>query len=253
MIEPTKVATVKCSFLLNEVDVFEIKNFLTDAEFARIREFIEAYIGHTGVSQNGDRRTIVDDDGRRVFTLEYYGNRPFRLVWNLGHTPKYWQQNPSTINEFFNKALRDNVHPLVYRYLMKCKNEIALFQGDWLPIRCVINVLGNGLCLDIHGDGNFHEVDLEKPAQVVSTTLYMRLPAAGGKLFFSDGFMMTPEENSLVMFDGQAVLHGVSETRDPDPNFIRVAMTTRWCRIQDLLFPTVTPMLYPPTDFDAGM
>lgn len=253
MSELVKIATVKCTFTLNEVDVFEMQDFLPLEDFNRIREFTETYINNTGIGQNADRRTIIDGNGNRKFTIEYYGNRPFRLLWNLGHTPKYWQQDKSTIEAFFEKALVNNTHPLIYRYLKKCKNEIPLFQGDWLPIRCVINVLGNGLCLDIHGDGNFHEVDLEKPAQVVSTTLYMRLPKSGGNLFFTDGFKSTPKENSLAMFDGQAVLHGVTEVNDPDPNFVRIAMTTRWCRIQDLLFPNEAPMIYPPSENDIGM
>ena len=246
MITPELIHIVNCPFWDKEVSIYRIENFLSENDFSLIKDYVFSFAELSLHSQNFDSKTIIDENGKETSLMGYFRNRPFRKVWHLGHYPGYWQQSKETIYDFaLNTALPAMLHPILLRLIRKCK-EVSILQEDWIPTRTIVNLLGNGRTLDGHCDANLNETDIDGEAHTVSATLYIRLPSKGGNLWFADGFVSHPTENSLAIFNGAHAYHGVSAVNDEDPNFVRFALTTRFVRARDLLFPADAAMLYPP-------
>ena len=248
MIEPNIVHLAKCPFHDIERNVYTVDNFLDEDTFSLIKDYVFSFSEFSLTSQNFDTKTITEESGDQRKLMGYYRNRPFRKIWHLGHYPGYWKQSKHTIYDFaFKTAIPEMVHPLIFKYFQKIK-EVSVLQDDWIPTRTIINLLNNGRTLDGHCDSNLNETDLINYAPTVSATLYINLPTRGGNLWFADGFIWTPKVNSLAIFEGSRVFHGVSAVDDDDPNFTRYALTTRFVRARDLLFPADAPMFYPPDE-----
>lgn len=229
-------------FTLRHHDIFMVPNFLEPHEFESIRAYVENYIALTPAGRNFEDKTItVDGVQRKLLGAGHY--RPYFKHFDLTHLPNYWDQSKDTIEKFAWDMLPKQTHPLVVKLIKKCK-ALESLQGDWVPYRCLINQLSTGKTLDWHTDGSLFKID--NGAECISFTYYTHPPEGGGRLWTSSGYISPPvQENSLIYFDGSQAYHGVTEVTG---STTRLALTFRFARASNFIFPKDGPMLYPPTD-----
>jgi hypothetical protein len=227
-------------FTLRTHDIFMSSEFLDPHEFKSIRAYVENYIALTPASRNfEDKSIVVDGVTKKLMGASHY--RPYFKHFDLSHLPEYWNQSVNTIEKFAWDTLPKQTHPLVVSLIKKCKALEAL-QGDWVPYRCVINQLTDGKTLDWHSDGSSFKMVTD--AECISCTYYTHAPESGGHLWTSSGYMSPDvEENSLFWFEGSKMYHGVTEVKGKQT---RLALTIRFARAKDFLFPADGPLLYPP-------
>lgn len=246
----TQIETVHsgvCAFTQEPFDVFVCENFLDANTFLLLKNFVRSYVNTTKIGQNFDAQQIKGEDGKQTKLMGYFDNRPYRKMWYLPHFPGYWANSKATINEFSYENIKKNVHPIIWKVLQKIKTKLKPFsEGEWIPIRGIMNVLKNGKELGSHFDGDAHLLDM--PTEVYTTTLYLNVPSKGGNLWFSDGFVFKVQENALAYFDGNKVYHGVTASVDDNPDFVRLAISIRWVKPDSFLFEADAPLLYPPPE-----
>lgn len=225
--------------------IYVCEDFHSIQTYNALKAYSRNFLNMSLASVNYDAK-IIDKGDKKVDLVSIHSDRKFRKLWHISGEKDYWSQSKTTIFEWGWKAVRKEVHPLLFQHLLKVKDLPLLKDENWIPVRGLMNILKNGKTLDGHFDGIVHECDMEKPTQVFSVTYYLDIPSSGGKLWSSDRFSFVPLQNSIVMFDGSRMYHGVTAPNDVDPNFVRLAFTARFIKAEDLIFPADGPMLYPP-------
>jgi hypothetical protein len=239
--------TTRCSITDELTEIFVCEEFHSPEVFEQMKSYARNHLNMSLASINYDAKSLTKD-GKKVNVVSVLSDRKFRKLWHISNEPGYWDQTTKTIYDWGWAAVRKEVHPLIFQHLLKLKNEVEIFkEGNWIPVRGLMNILPNGKTFDGHFDGIVHECDMDKPTTVYSCTYYMDIPTSGGALWSSDRFSFVPEPNSVVIFDGSRMYHGVTAPKDVKPDFVRLAITARFIKAEDLLFPNEQPMLYPPT------
>ena len=100
--------------------------------------------------------------------------------------------------------------------------------------------------MQLHIDGGRYDLNLDLEINDLwSATYYLQVPREGGELWFPDAFEYRPEVNSLALFNGNRILHGVKAS--PIDDLDRISITVRYAAVKDLILPgSIDKFLYKP-------
>jgi len=232
---------IKLSRLLNPDDVWIQQNLLEKNSYQSICSYL-----------NNSKDEIINNSEGRKFS---YGDKSFNikntnekhlyhLLWYLPYVPGYYDQTNDTISKWASTKYHQLMHPAV-RYLKDRIQEMAPFSdydGEWVVLRGVFNLLDPGAELWPHTDGTPYIMDIYK-YQTYSATYYANVDREGGEFWDERGFIYKPINNSLLVNLGTKWIHGVK----PSSQY-RLGITMRFVKATDLCLPgSIDKLLYKPS------
>lgn len=222
------------------VDVFD------ESFFNKLKNAISAlFRTNKSTTYKTHRTTFMVENESYKIVSHGTNNREQQVVYDLTFEDQWFYQNRDTVKEWSNNWLMNNINPVFYRYLQFFEKQKPFnYQPDhWVPFRWHANILSYDKFLSLHFDMNDQYFNTKSAcyARAVSVTFYLydQKENTGGEFWSESGFVYRPRANTGICVNGNEVQHGVNANMDPDATKIepRLAFTTRWAHIDDLLLP----------------
>jgi hypothetical protein len=191
------------------------------------------------------RTTFVFEGQNKHIVSHGQNNREQQVVYDLTFEPEWFYQTKDTVYDWSNKWLMNNTNPIFYKYLKFFENQAPFVDNPkcWIPFRWHANILSYDRFLSVHYDMNDQYFNTKSAchARAVSVTFYLddQKENTGGEFWSESGFVYRPKANTGLCINGNEVHHGVNCNMDLDDTKKepRMAFTTRWAHIDDLLLP----------------
>lgn len=232
---------IRVSRVTDPDDVWIHENLLDN----RLHHAIGSYLDNSkdDLINNVEGRKI--SVGEKNFNIKHTNEKhPYHLLWYLPYVPGYYDQTNKTVNAWASSKYHQLMHPAI-RFL---KDKILSmppfsdYDGDWIALRGVFNLLDSGRELWPHIDGTPYVMDIYK-YPTFSATYYASVDGNGGEFWDERGFVYKPTNNSLLVNLGTKWVHGVRPS-DQD----RLGITIRFVKATDLCLPgSIDKLLFKPS------
>ena len=231
---------IQRSRLVDPDDVWIHQSCLDD----RLHHSISSYLDNAKdeLMNNVEGRQISVGD--KTFNIKHTNEKhPYQLLY-LPFVPGYYDQTNDTIANWASSKYHQLMHPAV-RFLKEKTQSLSPlsdYDGEWVALRGVFNILTAGTELWPHTDGAPYVMDIFK-YPTYSATYYASVNGEGGEFWDERGFMYKPVNNSLLINLGTKWIHGVRPS-DQD----RLGITIRFVKSTDLCLPgSIDKLLYKPS------
>jgi hypothetical protein len=232
---------IKLSRLVDPDDVWIHQNFLDKNIYQSVCSYLDN--SKDDIISNSEGRVISYGD-KSYDIKSTVEQRPYHLLWYLPFLQGYYDQTNDTIAEWASRHYSRIMHPAV-KYLKTEILKVAPFSnynGEWIALRGVFNLLEAGHELWPHVDGAAYVMDVFK-YPTYSATFYASVDGNGGEFWDDRGFIYKPKNNSLLVNIGSAYQHGV---RPSDKT--RIGITIRVVKATDLHLPgSIDKLLFKPS------
>lgn len=218
---------------------------LDEPFFNRLKRAITILFRNKAVTYKTHRTTFVFDGQNQKIVSHKQNNREQQVIYDLTFEREWFYQTKESVKDWSNQWLLNNINPVFYKYLKYFETQapFSYEPNKWIPFRWHANVVSYECFLSMHYDMNhlyFNTKD-SNSARALSLTFYLddQKENTGGQLWSDSGFVYTPKINTGVCINGNEFLHGVNANMDSDSTRTepRLAFTTRWAHIDDLLLP----------------
>jgi hypothetical protein len=184
--------------------------------------------------------TIFNINGQTKKIVSHKQNdREQNVIYDLTFDNEWYYQTVDTVKDWAWKKLYSSISPIFLSFYKKIENLEPINKDYLIPLRLHLNYLPYEKHLGLHVDCNpmFLKRDGTR-CEIYSFTFYLHdhIENCGGEIWSPNGFVHKPKENSCIIFNGNQILHGVTENKNPS-KIAREAFTIRFVSIHDLFLP----------------
>jgi|LakMenEpi03Aug12_release.lakeMendotaPanAssembly.Ray.scaffolds.fasta_scaffold249101_2 hypothetical protein len=228
-----------------KVHAYIYQDVFDEPFFNKLKNSIKVLFKNNSITYKTHRTTFVFDGENQKIVSHGTNKREQQVVYDLTFEDEWFYQTKDTVKEWSNKWLMNNINPVFYKYLQFFEGQppFNYEPNCWVPIRWHANVLSYDKFLSSHFDMNDQYFNTKSAcyAKAFSVTFYLddQKENTGGEFWSESGFVYRPKINTGLCVNGNEVHHGVNCNMDLDDTKKdpRMAFTTRWAHIDDLLLP----------------
>ena len=218
-------------------------NVFDDQYHQKLKNHVEQILANNSTKTFLTHGTIfkVKEEQRKIVS-QSDNHREQNVIYDISFDIDWFYQTQDTIKQWATKKIYDTVDPYFAKFLntMESLPPMSDEPHKWIPYRLHLNKLDYEEFLSLHIDCGFqiYKTYEAYDARVNSITYYLQdhQEGEGGELFSINGFVYRPKKNSAILINGNQAVHGINANMNKDKKK-RLAFTTRWAYIDDLLLP----------------